>query len=500
MTLLRNAGFNFAGALLPALALFITIPLIVQRLGAEAYGALVLVTSIVGYFGIIDIYATAGTVKYVAEHNARGDDDRVTQVVAVGAAAHVLLGLLGAAVLSLGAHWLVYDVFRVEPHWRSEAELTLRWSAAAFFVGQLHAWLNSLPQALQRYDIVGRYDAVFGTLVPLTTLAVVAAGGALVEIVVGRLLLSLLNVLLLQRVVRALLPQLRLRRPGADVVRALASFSAFSWLQRVASLTTQNADKLLIGAQHSMAALAAYVIPLTLVGRVFGLLFMLLQAVFPLASALQAAGDTARLKHVSLHLQRYTLYLNVCACLLCAGFASEWLHYWLQGRLPQASALVLVAVAYTLLVDSATNVPSLVNDGLGRPHLSAVAAMLRAALGVATMVWVLARFDIVALAWSQLGVTLLVSAGFIAVVHRRSLPWRLADVARPVYALNAVVLTVGSVVLAARWQQPVLAPGAFAASVSLTTLLLGGIGWTLVLRPAHRQRLLDLVRRRGSPA
>ncbi|MEN9629543.1 MAG: hypothetical protein RJA10_2770, partial [Pseudomonadota bacterium] len=51
MTLLRNGVFNLAGALLPAVALFITIPLIITRLGAEAYGALVLVTSIVGYFG-----------------------------------------------------------------------------------------------------------------------------------------------------------------------------------------------------------------------------------------------------------------------------------------------------------------------------------------------------------------------------------------------------------------------------------------------------------------
>jgi O-antigen/teichoic acid export membrane protein len=496
VSLLRNAAFNVAGALLPALALFITIPLIVQRLGAEAYGALALVTSIVGYFGIIDVNATAGTVKYVAEHDARRDDDRVSQVVAVGAAVHLLLGLLGAAALFLGAHGLVHDVFRVDPHWRAEAELTLRWSALGFFVAQMLAWLKSLPQALQRYDIVGRLDALFGSLVPVTTLAVVAAGGALVEIVVGRLLLSLLHLLLLQRAVRTLLPRLRLQRPGADVLRALASFSAFSWMQRLAALTTQNADKLLIGAQHSMATLAAYVIPLTLVGRVFGLLFASLQAVFPLASALQAVGDTARLRHVSLHLQRYTLFLNVCACLLCAGFAKEWLHYWLQGRLPQASALVLVAVAYTLLADSTTNVPSLVNDGLGRPHLSAGAVLVRAVLGVSAAVWVLARYDIVALAASQLLVTVLVSTAFIGVVHRHSLPWRLVDVARPVYALNALVLGVGTVVLAWRWPQPVLDPAPFAAAVVSTTLLLGAIGWMLVLRPAHRQRLLDIGRRR----
>ena len=122
--------------------------------------------------------------------------------------------------------------------------------------------------------------------------------------------------------------------------------------------------------------------------------------------------------------------------------------------------------------------------------------LVRAVLGVSAAVWVLARYDIVALAASQLLVTVLVSTAFIGVVHRHSLPWRLVDVARPVYALNALVLGVGTVVLAWRWPQPVLEPAPFAAAVVSTTLLLGAIGWMLVLRPAHRQRLLDIGRRR----
>jgi O-antigen/teichoic acid export membrane protein len=499
MTLLRNGVFNLAGALLPAVALFITIPLIITRLGAEAYGALVLVTSIVGYFGVIDINATAGTVKYVAEHQARGDDRQVSQVVTAAAVLHLCVGLLGAAVLYLGAGALVTDVFRVEPHWRAEAEATLRWSAAAFVVGQAQALLNSLPQALQRYDIVGRLDALFGTLVPVATLGVVAAGGSLVEIVQVRLLVSVGHAALLWRASRALLPGLNWSRPGPGTAGRLLHFSAYSWLQRLASLTSQNADKLLVGAQQSMAALAAYGIPLTLCSRVFGLLYRLLQAVFPLASALQALGQMEQLRRSSVMLQRYTLYLGVCACLLCAGFARELLHYWLQGRLPETSAVVLVLVAFTLLVDSATNVPSLVNDGLGRPHLTAAASMLRAGLGVAAAAVSLALGDIVTLALSQLLVSAGVAAGFLWAVHRHSLPWRWRDVAGPVYGLNAAVLVAGTALLAWRWHAPVLAPAAFAAAAALSATALAAVGWFAVLEPVHRRRALGWLGRRPLP-
>ena len=496
MTLFRNAVFNFAGALLPAVALFITIPLIITRLGAEAYGALVLVTSIVGYFGIIDLNATAGTVKYVAEHQARGDGRQVSQVVTAAAVLHLGVGLFGAAVLYFGAGLFVTEVFRIEPHWRAEAEATLRWSAAAFLVGQAQALLNSLPQALQRYDIVGRLDALFGTLVPAATLAVVAAGGSLVEIVQVRLLVSAAHAGLLWRASRKLLPGLRWARPGQGTAGRLLHFSAFSWLQRLASLTSQNADKLLVGAQQSMAALAAYGIPLTLCSRVFGLLYRLLQAVFPLASALEALGQIDQLRRSSVMLQRYTLYLNVCACLLCAGFARELLHYWLQGRLPETSAVVLVLVAFTLLVDSATNVPSLVNDGLGRPQITALASLLRAGLGVVAAAVALAVGDIVMLAVAQLGVAVVVAAGFLWVVHRQSLPWRWHEVAGPVYGLNAVVLLVGTALLALRWHAPVLPPGAFAGSLAGFALAVAAVGWYGVLLPTHRRQALAWVVRR----
>lgn len=496
MTLLRNAAFNFVGALLPAVVLFITIPLIVNRLGAEAYGALVLVTSIVGYFGIIDVNATAATVKYVAEHHARGDAARVSQVVTTAAVVHGVLGLAGAAVLFFGAHTVVHDLFRVEAHWRAEAEATLRWAAAAFFVGQAHALLASLPQALQRYDVVARYEGLFGTLVPLATLAVVLAGGSLVAIIQARLALGVLNTVLLGRAALALMPQLQWTRPERSTARGLLQFSAFSWLQRLASLTSQNADKLLVGAQQSMAALAAYVIPLTLCSRVFGLLFRLMQAVFPMASALQAVGEIDRLRASSMVLQRYTLFLNVCACLLCAGFAKELLHYWLQGRLPQTSTVVLVLVAYTLLVESVTHVPSLVNDGLGRPHLTAAASLLRAGLGLAAAALALTVGGIVALAASQLLVGLVLVIGFLWVVHRHSLPWRWADVAVPVFALNGGILAAGTSVVLWRWSAPVLSPGAFAAGLAVSLLVLAAVGWFMVLQPLHRRQTLDWCLRR----
>lgn len=492
-TFLRNAGFSFIGGLLPALALFITIPIIVHRLGAEAYGALVLITSIVGYFGIIDFNATAGSVKYVAEHQARGQTAAANEVITFGLLLYVAIGLLGALALWFGSGALVQTVFKVPEIWRAEAETALRVSALAFFVGQLQVYLQSVPQAMQRFDVSGQFDAAFGTLVPLATIAVVLAGGGLIAIVAARLAVSLLHCGVLAVVLRRLMPEFRLRRPARKTARQMTSFSAYAYLQRLAGVTYQNADKLLIGAQESMLALATYVIPYTLVSRLYAMLFRLTQNVFPMTSALAASGQFAELQRKFTFAARYTVYLSACLCLILALFAQDLLHYWLGSGLDHRAPLILVIVAYTLFLESLTNLPSMVNDGLGRPGFTGIAALLRVAVGLAAAWWSLAHYGVVALAVSQLLVSAVVSIGFLVLVHRWNLPWTLASVAARAYVPGAALLLAGTGLVAWRIGGAPLPPLAFLAALGLIITFMGVLGWCFVLSAEHRQRLSWVV-------
>ena len=500
MSFLRNSAFHFVGGLLPAVALFVTIPILLHRMGLDAYGALVLITSIVGYFGIIDINATAGTVKYVAQHQARGEHDEIGRVVSFGLLIYLGIGLAGAAALLLCASWLVDTVFKIPLNWRDDALGALKVSAMAFFIGQLQLFLQSIPQALGRFDLSGKFDALFGTLVPLATIAAVLGGGGLTAIVIARLLLSICHCTVLLVAVRLLLPGLRLRRPDRTTTGKVASFSAFSYLQRLASVTYLNADKLLIGAQQSMSALATYVVPYTLVSRLFSLVQRLMQAIFPLSSALDARGDQAALKATFIYVSRYITFLNLCLCLTLAVFARELLTYWLHAVPDNKAVLVLIIVAYALFVESLSNVPSLVNDGLGRPHITGVAGILRVAAGVVAAWWVLQWGSIVDVAISQLAVAIIFVPAFIIFVHRKSLPWTFSALALQVYGVNLVLLLAGSALVFWKWESPVLSRLTFLGYLLILVFLLALLAWSVILFPVHRQRLRALLAARRSQA
>ncbi len=438
LRLASNAFANLLGALVPAAVALATVPIVVHRLGDASYGVYSLVTAIVGYFAVIDINVTAGSVKFIAGFNARKDQHGIDQTVCFGLVIYALLGLLGALGLFGAAGYLVTGVFSVPPALVPEAIATLKLAALGFFIGQLQNYLHSVPQALMRYDIVSAIEIVFGTLVPLLTVAVLLLGYGLFEVVLVRVLASAAHCMVLWQRIGRLLPRLALRWPGRAIRRQLTGFSAYSFLSRFASLSYTHADKLIIGALAGVTALAWFTVAATLANRLLGLTYRLSGVLFPAASALAASGELARLDAVYLKATRYVVFLNAAIMVLVAVFADQILRYWMNPVYARHGALVLAVMAVSQFLDSLTSLPSLVNDGMGYPRVSGLFALVRAFAGLAVVYLGVAGWGIDGAAWAHLLVSLLFSAVFIGFVHGRTVPTRLRELMLRGYAPSVV--------------------------------------------------------------
>lgn len=447
LRLVRNAAANLLGALVPAIVALGTVPLVVRGLGDAGYGLYSLVTAIVGYFAVIDINVTAGSVKYIAGFYARRDQDRISETVCFGLGVYALLGLVGGLGLFFGAQMLVTDVFTVPAALAEEAEATLRLAALGFFLGQLQSYLQSVPQSLMRYDIAGRIEMLFGTGVPLLTVAVLMLGHGLFEVILLRVAASAVNCLILWRWIRRLLPGLAWRAPGAVLRRELLGFSAYAFLSRFATLSYAYADKLIIGALVGVTGLAYFTVASTLANRVLGLSYRLSGVFFPAASALAARGELERLNRLYLKASRYVVFINASALVLVVVFAYQILYYWMDPAFARAGQMVLAVMALSQFIDSLTSLPSLVNDGMGHPRYSGMFALARAAFGLLVVYLGVAGWGIDGAAWGHLLASVLLSAAFLAAVHGRTVPARLGELARRAYLPSAA--GVGLVALAA---------------------------------------------------
>jgi len=489
--LVRNAWSNLLGAVIPALVALGTVPLVVRGLGDASYGVYSLVTAIVGYFAVIDINVTAGSVKFLAafhaDRNQPGNGERIDETVFFGLSVYALLGLAGGIGLWCGARWFVTRVFSVPAGLEAEAIATLQLAAFGFFLGQLQSYLQSVPQALMRYDIAGGVEMLFGTGVPLLTVGVLLLGHGLFAVILVRIGASALNCLVLWHCIRRLLPGLRYRRAGAAIRRELLGFSAYAFLSRFATLSYAYADKLIIGALVGVTGLAYFTVASTLANRILSLTYRLSGVVFPAASALAARGELERLKRLYLKASRYVVFLNGAVLVLVAVFSYQILYYWMNPLFARAGQVVLAVMALSQFVDSLTSLPSLVNDGMGHPRLSGMFALVRAAVGLVVVYAGVAGWGIEGAAWGHLLASVLLSGAFLVAVHGRTVPARLGDLMRASYAPGA--LGVVAVALVAH-----VANGACGGPldrlvlVLLTTALLGVYGVLVVVERDDRDR------------
>jgi O-antigen/teichoic acid export membrane protein len=433
LRLARNALSNLAGAVIPALVALATVPLVVRGLGDAGYGLYSLVTAIVGYFAVLDINVTAGSVKFIAQYNASADRERISETVVFGVLVYCGLGVAGAIGLFLGAHWLVTYVFSVPPGLVNEAVATLKLAALGFFISQLQGYLQSVPQSLMRFDIAARVEVLFGVCVPLLTVLVLMLGYGLFEVILVRVAASALNCLVLWQSIGNLLPDLAWRTPRSAIRRELLGFSAYSFLSRFASLSYAYADKLIIGALVGVTGLAYFTVASSLANRVLSLTFRLSGVFFPAASSLAASGQLERLDRLYLKASRYIVFINGAVLVLVAVFAWPILLYWMNAEFARNGALVLAVMALSQFVDSLTNLPSLVNDGMGHPRVSGSFALVRALLGLLVVYLGVRGWGIDGAAWGHLAASSVLTAAFLVAVHGRTVPTRLSALASHAY-------------------------------------------------------------------
>lgn len=486
--ILSNSFANMIGGVVPALASLITIPYIVTQLGEVNYGVLAMVMAIVGYFAILDLNLTAGAVKYVAEYHALGRRKELGQTITFGALIYLAIGIAGAIVLYLGAPLWTDWLFNVPATLRPLTVDTLELAACGFMFGQLQSYAQGLPQALQRYDVSARIEAAFGTLIPVLTVLLLWLGCGLYEVVLLRVVASAVNLSVLWLAVRRLLPEFRFVRPERAVMLQLAAFSGFAYLSKLAATAYAHADKLIIGALAGMSALTYYVVPFTLVSRVFAMTYRLVGVVFPATSELAAKGEMARLERIYLSAARYVFFLNASVVLVFVLFAYEILYFWMGPTFANEGAIIMALIALAVLVDSATNLPSLVNDGLGHPRVTSLFAIARATFGLLLAYILVKQQGILGAALAQLGVSLVMASAFLLYVHGRSVPYSLVRLLRYAYLPTALWGgALAALVYLLKPAQPSLVQ--IALNLAVLALILLGFGYRFVLTPHHRAQV-----------
>lgn len=328
-------------------------PFVLHTLGKEPYGVWVLVTSfsvVSGYLSLLDLGIQSAVIKFVAEHYARHENDKINQVFSAGLYFFVIMGFLGAIVLTLFAQFFLARVFAIPPELVDITRLLLYLLAAQTLIEFPGLIFSAVIEGLQRYDLQRAIQIGAVILYAVLLITLLMYGYGLMALTIPLLVLAIVKSLVMAIIAWQLLPGLRLVRDFD--IRLLRSIAIYSWqlfLIRINAVVYNTMDKTIIGAMLNVSQLTSYDIANKFRNITIATLsFINLQMVSATAHV-HGGGDRIRLQELFLKGTKYQLAVTVPVVISVLVLVERFINLWIGPDYAYTASLARLFVSSVFL-------------------------------------------------------------------------------------------------------------------------------------------------------
>ncbi len=364
-TLARSTVWNLLGQSAALVVAVFTVPVLVDRLGAERFGVLLLIWMLVGYAGLFDLGVGRALTKMASDQIGAGRPDAIPPLFWMSMVLMTGLGLGAAALLALLTPFLV-TVLNTPPSLTAETQQTFYLVALALPVVISTAALAGLLEAWQRFDLIAAVNIPLGIFQYAGPLLVLPFAVSLVPvmavILLARVLAWAVRLWMCLRVQPALRRGMRWQ---PQLFGPLLSFGGWITLTNVVSPLMVTFDRFVVGALTSIGAVAYYATPYEVLSRLLNIPAALAGVLFP-AFALTYTEAPRRAAALFGGTVRLVFVCMFPLVLFTTAFAPEWLRLWLGEEFARNSATVVQLMGIGILFNSIGRLGFTFVTGAGR--------------------------------------------------------------------------------------------------------------------------------------
>ena len=335
-----NVAWNAAGLAAPLAVALVCVPALLQRLGAERFGLLALAWALTAISGLFDLGIGRATTRSIAAQLGRGDGQRAGSTLAAATRIAAWAGLAGAMLLALAAAAGAHRLIRYNAALETEVLQATLLLALAIPLQTMIATYRGASEACQQFRGISLVRMALGVANFAAPLAVALYSSHLALLVLALLLARVAALAAYRQLAHQALPGTGSATPLSvqerrDLLRAGGWFS----VSAVASPLLVQADRFVIGAVLSAAAVSTYAIPFDLITQLLIVVTAVSTVAFPsITHRLQTDAVAARVQ--------FDRWLKAIACAMAAvtALVAWWLpallNAWIGGALPAEAASV----------------------------------------------------------------------------------------------------------------------------------------------------------------
>jgi O-antigen/teichoic acid export membrane protein len=369
--LFRSTLWNLVGLVSPLLVAFFSIPLLIKGLGTDRFGVLSIAWIVISYFSLFDLGLGRAMTKLVADKLGSGEEEEIPPLVWTSLILMLILGVVGALVVSLISPWLVEDMLKIPEAIRAETLAAFYLSAASLPVVISTTGLRGLLEAKQRFDLANALRIPMGVFTFVGPLMVLPFSQSLlwtmVVLLVGRVAAWLAHFWLCLQVMPALLKGVQV---NPELLGPLMKFGGWMTVTNIVGPLMAYSDRFLIGALVSMSSVAYYVTPYEAVSKLWIIPGAMGSVLFP-AFATSFVHDRHRTGLLLWRGFKYLFFALFPITLVLIIFSYDGLNIWVGAEFAAKSSLVMQLLAVGMFFNSLASIPFSFIQGAGYPDLTA---------------------------------------------------------------------------------------------------------------------------------
>lgn len=395
-----NVVMNWLSTAVNMVVPFFLTPFVVRHLGAVQYGIWILSVSIVSYLALLDLGMRSAVIRFVSKAEGEGAPERGAHIISAALWIRLLIALAVAA-LSFGLSFAAPHLFKIPLDLMHAARVTVALCGFGVAITLVGGVFGAVLSAIQRFDLLSTVTMCQTVCRAAGVLWILHKGHGLIMLAWWELFVVLCAALLTCIVAVKVYPSARtkVRRPERSLLSSLWSYSFTTFILMIAVQIVINTDALVIGAFLSVGLVTFYTLGSSLVSYTATVASSVSTTFTPMASKLDASGQSGALTRMLLRGTQAMLglVLPISAALLFRG--ETFITLWMGPTYGHISERVLQILMISLFFSMANATAGAIMMAVDKHKPVAIVAVAEALLNLGVSIVLARRLGLYGVAW-----------------------------------------------------------------------------------------------------
>lgn len=472
---------------------FLLAPFIVHHLGNTGYGIWMLITSLTGYCGMLDLGLRQSVGRYVSRYMGLEDHKNVNRTL-VNALGMLTAGGLLAVIIGL-LIVINFQHFKIDPRFAGAAKTALLITALNITLALPMSIFNTILFSLERFDILTIASLASTVSRAVLVIVFIGHGGGVATLAVISALSScceyITNAVAAIRLYRplALTPTLL----DASRCRELLGFGIFRFLWIIANQLIFYTDSVVIGLFLNAAAITHYVIAGSLVNYGRNVVSLAADTFQPAATRFHARGDFANLQRLQVFGTQVCLLIGLPICVGYVFLGKEFISLWM-GKNYAGSAVFLTVLTISQFTSISQYISATILVSMAKHRVLAYIAITEGIANLALSVFLIQKVGLIGVAIGTVIPQLITTTWLLPAYTLKAVGLQFTDYVKRA-ALQPFIAAIPAALMAYILAQLHVRLSWFSLSSKAILVLasFAASAWWICLEPGQRERLRDRV-------